>query len=57
MAERGKKSGPDLSKTKGVSKEELDEEMENFKKGIDEEPFSPHEMGRNYPVQGEEAKE
>jgi hypothetical protein len=49
--QRGKKSGPDLSKKEAASKEELDEALKEYKRDIDETPFSPHEMGRDYPVQ------
>lgn len=51
---RGKGTGPDLSKLKPASKEELDEALDEFKRDIDETPFSPHKMGRNYPVQEDE---
>jgi hypothetical protein len=36
-----------------ISPEELDEILEEHKRAIDEEPFSPHEIGRDYPVEEE----
>lgn len=46
-SQRGKTSGPDLSKVKPVSKEELKKEIKKFTDDLDNAPFSPNEMGRD----------